>query len=105
MDALRDLWRAAGLEAVETRAITVQRTFEDFDDYWMTILGGASVGPALAAMAPGQLTQLKAKIRTSRPADAAGRISYSALANAVTGRVPGARAGRGVLPGEARAGR
>jgi ubiquinone/menaquinone biosynthesis C-methylase UbiE len=105
MDALRDLWRAAGLEAVETRAITVQRTFADFEDYWAAILGGPSVGPALAAMAPAPLTLLKAQIRAHRPADAAGRISYSAVANAVTGRVPGARAGRSARPGEAGAGR
>ena len=32
MDALRSLWTGAGLEAVETREITVQRTFADFDD-------------------------------------------------------------------------
>src|SRR5216684_4543728 len=31
MDALRDLWTDAGLDAVETREIAVQRTFTDFD--------------------------------------------------------------------------
>jgi len=36
MEALRDLWTGAGLEAVETREITVHRTFADFDDFWMT---------------------------------------------------------------------
>ena len=45
IDAMRDLWTGAGLDAVETREITVQRTFADFDDYWTTILGGPSVGP------------------------------------------------------------
>src|SRR5262245_5345336 len=30
MEALRDLWTGAGLEAVETREISVQRTFKDF---------------------------------------------------------------------------
>ena len=38
MEALRDLWTGAGLEAVETREITVHRTFADFDDFWMTKL-------------------------------------------------------------------
>ena len=36
MEALRELWTGAGLEAVETREITVQRTFADFDDFWTT---------------------------------------------------------------------
>ena len=86
---MRDLWTGAGLEDVETREITVQRTFTDFDDYWTTILGGASVGPKLAAMASEDLALLKARMRTRLPADVTGRITYGARANAVKGRVPG----------------
>ncbi len=88
MDALRDLWTGVGLDGVETREITVQRTFADFDDYWTAIFGGASVGPKLTAMAPEDLEVLKARMRTRLPADATGRITYSARANAVKGRVP-----------------
>jgi SAM-dependent methyltransferase len=88
IDALRDLWTGAGLDSVETRELTVQRTFADFEDYWTTILGGASVGPHLAAMASEHLALLKARMRARLPADADGRISYSARANAVKGRVP-----------------
>ena len=36
MEALCGLWLNAGLEAVETREITVQRTFASFDDFWNT---------------------------------------------------------------------
>ena len=88
VDAMRDLWTGAGLEAVETREITVQRTFTDFDDYWTTILGGASVRPTLAAMASEELALLQARMRALLPADADGRITCSARANAVKGRVP-----------------
>jgi SAM-dependent methyltransferase len=88
IDAMRDLWTGAGLETVETRAITVHRTFADFDDYWTTILGGASVGPKLAAMTSEDLAVLKARMRARLPADASDRITYSARANAVKGRVP-----------------
>jgi SAM-dependent methyltransferase len=88
-EAMRDLWAGAGLEAVETREIDVQRTFADFEEYWRTIFGGASVGPRLAAMASEDLALLRARMRTRLPADAAGRITYSARANAVKGRVPG----------------
>jgi SAM-dependent methyltransferase len=88
IDAMRDLWTGAGLDSVETREITVQRTFDDFDDYWTTILGGPSVGPQLAAMAPEELALLKARMRGRLPADAAGRITCSARANAAKGRVP-----------------
>jgi SAM-dependent methyltransferase len=88
IDAMHDLWTGAGLEAVETRALTVQRTFADFDDYWTTVLGGASVGPHLAAMTSEDLALLKARMRAHLPAEANGRITYSARANAVKGRAP-----------------
>jgi ubiquinone/menaquinone biosynthesis C-methylase UbiE len=86
IDAMRDLWTAAGLESVETREITVQRTFADLDDYWTTVFGGPSVGPQLAAMASADLALLKERMLAHLPADATGRITYSARANAVKGR-------------------
>lgn len=87
LEAMHDLWTGAGLDAVETRQITVQRTFADFDDLWTTSRMGASVGPAIAAMAPGDVELLKARLRARLPADATGHITYSARANAVKGRV------------------
>ena len=88
IEALRDLWAGAGLDAIETREITVQRTFTDFDDFWTTTLRGSSVGPTIGAMAPGDVELLKRRVRTRLPPDATGRITYSARANAVKGRVP-----------------
>ena len=88
LEAMRELWTDAGLDGIETREIAVQRTFADFDDYWSTILGGASVGPKLAAMAAEDIAILKTRMRAHLPADAAGRITYGARANAVKGRVP-----------------
>jgi hypothetical protein len=88
LDALHGLWTSAGLDAVETRSITVQRTFADFDDYWTTILAGPNVGPQLAAAAPEPLELLKARMRAILPAAADGRITYSARANAVKGAKP-----------------
>jgi SAM-dependent methyltransferase len=88
IDAMRDLWTGAGLKSVETREITVRRTFIDFDDYWTTVRGGPSVGQQLEAMASERLALLKARTRARLPVDATGRIIYSAWANAVKGRVP-----------------
>ncbi len=87
IDALADLWTGAGLGAVETCEIAVQRTFPDFDDYWTTILGAPSAGPKLAAMSPEELALLGSRMRWRLVADAAGRITYSARAHAVKGRV------------------
>src|SRR5262245_43398889 len=68
MEALRDLWTDAGLDAVETRDITVQRTFADFDDFWTTSVVGSSVGPIVAAMPSGDVGRLKILVRTPLPA-------------------------------------
>ena len=76
------------MAAVETREISVERTFTDFDDYWRIILGGPSVSAKLTAMTPEELVLLKARMRSRLPEDATGRITYSAQANAIKGRVP-----------------
>ncbi len=88
IDAMWDLWNNTGLEVVETREITVQRMFVDFDDYWTTVLGGPSVGSQLAAMVPEKLELLKSRMRACLPTDTLGRITCSARANAVKGYVP-----------------
>jgi ubiquinone/menaquinone biosynthesis C-methylase UbiE len=87
MKVLRELWLGAGLEAVETQEITVQRTYENFEDYWTTILRGPSVRPGLTAMSPENLAKLQYQMRVRLPPDAQGRITISARANAIRGRV------------------
>ena len=85
MEALRDLW--AGLEAVETREITVQRTFANFEDFWATTLLGSTTAAKVATMAAGDVERLKTGVRARMPADAQGRITYEARANAIKGRL------------------
>ncbi|HWE43805.1 MAG TPA: class I SAM-dependent methyltransferase [Gemmatimonadaceae bacterium] len=89
LDVMEELWRGAGLVDVETREITVQRTYADFDDYWTTAKGGPSAGGVLAAMTAEQTAEMVARLRARLPADARGRITVTARANAVRGRVRG----------------
>jgi SAM-dependent methyltransferase len=88
MENLRALWTGAGLGRIETREITVQRTFADFDDFWTTALLGASIKATAAKMTPEQLEQLKTQVRTRLKADHGDPITTSARANAIHGRVP-----------------
>ena len=88
IEAMRDLWADAGLEAVETREITVSRTFPNFDDYWAIKMTAPTLGPAIAAMAPGDVETLKSRVRARLPADTEGRITYGARAHAIRGRRP-----------------
>jgi len=86
-ETLRELWRTAGLEAIETREITVQRSFTGFEDFWTISLLSASIGAAIAAMAASDVAQLKARVQARLPADASGRITCGGRANAVKGRM------------------
>ena len=85
-DALRELWAAAGLEAIESRPISVQRVFADFEDFWTTSLLSSSIGATVAAMAAADVERLKERVRAHLPADAGGRIACGAHANAIRGR-------------------
>jgi SAM-dependent methyltransferase len=87
IDAMRKLWTDAGLTNVETREITVQRTFDGLDDFLSLGLTTPSIGPIVRAMQPSDVDTLKARIRDRLLTDANGRITYSARANAVKGRV------------------
>lgn len=96
IETMRGLWRGAGLDAVETRRITVQRTFVSFDEFWeITLTGAPSLRPTVAAMSTADLELFKTRVRARVPADAAGRITYQSIANAVKGRVPGAGGKKG----------
>ena len=87
-EALIELWNAAGIEAVETREITVNRTYADFEEFWTISQFSAAIGPLVAKMSAEDVESLRAKVKARLPADASGRITYSARANAIKGRMP-----------------
>ena len=89
MDALREQWVSAGLTEVETREITVSRSFADFDDYWSSVLIAMSMAQAIKELSPAELEQFKSRVQARLPADASGRITFTSRANAVKGRAPG----------------
>lgn len=88
MDAMRDAWQRAGLEAIETREITVQRTFANFDEFWTKSTGTGGSRAMISMLPPDVLTQVRQRTQAKLPADAQGRITTGARANAVKGRVP-----------------
>ena len=89
IEVMQKLWTDAGIQAVETRAITVQRTFESFEDYWsVSSSRGSSANTALTGLGPEKIAELKERMRKKLPPDSTGRITYSATANAVKGTLP-----------------
>jgi hypothetical protein len=71
-----------------TREITVSRTFEDFDDFWASVLVAASMAQFLKELDPRETEAFRVRVRARLPVGADGRITYASRANAVTGRVP-----------------
>jgi ubiquinone/menaquinone biosynthesis C-methylase UbiE len=87
IDVSRALWAEAGIEELETREITVQRSFADFAEFWSIVSLAPSTGKTLADLPSGVSAELQSRLRARLPADAAGRITYAARANAIKGRV------------------
>jgi SAM-dependent methyltransferase len=88
MDSLRALWAGASLERLETRQITVERSFADFDDYWDTILLGPSIGATFASLEAPAIAALRDRMRQRLAPDPTGRITVSGRAHAIRGVVP-----------------
>ena len=87
LESLRALWTTAGLEAVETREIAVERTFATFEDYWATSTITGGVRPTLEAMSAEERNKLNVRVRARLPTEPTGRVSWRARAHAVKGRV------------------
>lgn len=88
LKVLRDLWTDAGLQQIETRTITVERTFADFDELWGSVTGTGRLKTAVAAMDTETTARVQKGLRIRLPADAEGRITYPSSAYAIKGYVP-----------------
>jgi len=87
MENLKALWREAGLEAIETREIVVERTFANFEHFWSIVLDSNAAAPILA-LDVDRRQLLRERVAARLPCDHAGRITYTARANAIKGRRP-----------------
>jgi ubiquinone/menaquinone biosynthesis C-methylase UbiE len=87
LDTMRELWMQAGLVDVETREITVERTFADFEDLWETTKLVPTMGPVIASMGQSDADALRQKLEERLPPQNDGTVKCAARANAVKGRV------------------
>jgi SAM-dependent methyltransferase len=83
---LSQLFAAAGLADVETRAIDVPTVFRDFDDYWKPFLGGQGPAPGYAvSLDEARRSALRERIQSRLPISQDGSIHLMARAWAVRG--------------------
>lgn len=87
IETMKALWEGAGMMRVETREITVERTFPNFDTFWAIAQTGPRVAPRVASMASGAADELKERVRKRLLTPDRTSITYSARANAVKGIV------------------
>jgi SAM-dependent methyltransferase len=87
IEASTALWQQAGLRHLRTCQITVQRTFDSFDDYWHCATPSNSLRPLFEGAQPGVRELVKANVRRRLKAGD-GPLTLSARANAVTGIKP-----------------
>jgi SAM-dependent methyltransferase len=88
LESLRALWAGAGLVDVETRVITIERSFADFATFWRIVQTGPRIAPLIAKMSREDLARLEARMRERLPPDREGRVTYAATANAIKGVRP-----------------
>jgi SAM-dependent methyltransferase len=88
MDATLDLWNGAGLKNIETRVISVRRSFGTFDEYWRLANFAPGLSAKLESVAPEARDVLLTSVRQRLGADQ-GPFEVSARANAIKGQLPG----------------
>jgi len=89
-DGLPQLWRQAGLGAIERGSITIRMEYVDFADYWEPLLGGQGpVGAYVASLSQDRRRVIEERVRLSYLSGAPdGPRSMTATAWAVRGTVP-----------------
>ena len=88
LQKMHDLCQGAGLTNVESRPITVERTFPDFDGFWAIALTGPRMSAQAAQLSPEMLANLRADLKALLGAEDSKPLTLKATANAVKGRVP-----------------
>lgn len=89
LESMRELWRRAGLQSVESRTIPIEVRYANFDDFWdSNTLPIGPQGCVFRSMDEATRERLRAHLRTTLPVEPGGEIAYRACANAVKGRVP-----------------
>ena len=85
LERLHSLWIEAGLTAVQTHSITVQRGYADFSHFWQIALSGPSARANTKGLETAEHEELKARVYQilGQPQ---GAFRCSARAHAVQGR-------------------
>lgn len=85
--ALKALWAELSVRDIETRELVLERTFADFDDYWLSMVVSSPTG-VVGKLSDAESAELKRRLQDRLPASATGEITVHAWATAIKGRKP-----------------
>ena len=86
---LEELWQGAGLSGIESRTITVERSFPDFETLWAITLTGPRVATLAATLSPEVKAEIRQTLKDRLKVEEGAPVTLTAMANAVKGWVPG----------------
>ncbi len=86
-EALKDLWAKLGLRDIATRELVVERTFTDFEDYWLSMVLSSPSG-VMQKLSDSETTELRRLLQNRLPVSATGTITLHSWATAIMGRKP-----------------
>lgn len=87
MSYLHDLWVGANLQDVQTKELTVSKTFNTFEDYWSTALLATDIKTVFNAMNASDQRLMKEGVRKNIKVTGNNQVIVLAKANAVRGQV------------------
>jgi len=89
IEALRSLFRRAGMESVHNTAVEVTLAYTDFEDFWQAQTPGyMPTTKVINAMSEGERQRLKRAVQEALSVGPNGKVEYAARANMVRGSIP-----------------
>jgi len=87
MSALKSLWSGAGINAIESHKISVERKFKDINEYWSITSLTPNIQHIIPNLTTGQIDEVKGILQQQLSTASDGSISQVATANAIKGIV------------------
>ena len=87
INSLESTWLEAGLKEVEVKQISVDRNFENFEQFWNLSHNSPSVGPLLSKLPTDVRHQVKQMTHDALGVDDNQPVTINAFANAAKGTV------------------
>jgi hypothetical protein len=86
-EALKTLWAELGIIDVETRELVANRSFANFEDYWLCTVVSSPSGIA-GKLSEAETSELRQRLKARLPASRSGEITIHSWATAIKGRKP-----------------